>query len=83
MPASLADAELRTVRLNAEAWRVALADGPDGWTRGPAGVASLGTLDGLLFAFPEELRAPFWMRGATMPLDAAFFAADGTTLDLP
>jgi uncharacterized membrane protein (UPF0127 family) len=80
VPASLAEAELRTVRLNGAAWRVAVADGPDGWTRGLAGVASLGTLDGMLFAFPEDVRAPFWMRGATMPLDVAFFAEGGELL---
>lgn len=80
VPVSLADAELRDVRLGGEVWRVAVADDPGGWTRGLADVASLGTLDGLLFAFPEDVWAPFWMRGAAVPLDVAFFAADGEAL---
>jgi uncharacterized membrane protein (UPF0127 family) len=61
-------------------YRVAVADDPEAWTHGLSGVNDLGPLDGLLFAFPEPVDARFFMKGASMPLDIAFFDAAGTCL---
>lgn len=80
VPRRLSDLPLRTVRIGGERWRVIVAQDETGWTRGLQGVTSLGGVDGLLFVFPEEVRAPFWMRGASMPLDVAFFDREGTWL---
>ena len=38
--------------------------------------------DGMLFVFPEDTEAGFWMRDTLIPLSIAFIAADGTILDL-
>ena len=59
------------------AWRLLLAEDEEGWTQGLQDVTSLGGVDGLLFVFPEDVRVPFWMRGATVPLDIAFFDSEG------
>lgn len=61
-------------------YRVAVADDPEAWTRGLSGVDDLGPLDGLLFAFPEPVEAKFFMKGASMALDIAFFDAAGTCI---
>lgn len=44
--------------------------------RGLMGVTDLGGYDGMLFRFPEDTRAGFWMQGTPLPLTVAFF--DGT-----
>jgi uncharacterized membrane protein (UPF0127 family) len=77
VPASLRALAVRTIRVGDLRLRVAVADAPDAWTRGLAGVRNLGRLDGLLFAFPEPVAASFHMRGALMPLDLAFIDPDG------
>lgn len=38
--------------------------------------------DGMLFAYPEEGNHQFWMMNTFIPLDIAFFAADGTLLNV-
>lgn len=63
-------------------YRVAVADDPEAWTRGLSDVDDLGPLDGLLFAFPEPVDAKFFMKGASMPLDIAFFDAAGTCMNV-
>jgi len=82
VPAALRSLGLADLRLGSRAYVVAVADSPDEWARGLAGVADLGPLDGLLFAFPEPVEAAFFMKGATIPLDIAFFAADGRCLSV-
>ncbi len=37
---------------------------------------------GMLFVFPEDTQAGFWMRDTLIPLSIAFIAADGTILDI-
>jgi uncharacterized membrane protein (UPF0127 family) len=38
--------------------------------------------DGMLFAYPEEGNHSFWMMNTLIPLDIAFFADDGTLLNV-
>jgi len=38
--------------------------------------------DGMLFAYPDEGNHQFWMMNTFLPLDIAFFAADGTLLNV-
>ncbi len=80
VPRRLADLSMTTVRVGGESWRVVLAQDATSWGRGLQGVTTLGAVDGLLFVFPEDVDAAFWMRGAVMPLDVAFFDADGEWL---
>ncbi len=37
---------------------------------------------GMLFVFPEDTEAGFWMRDTLIPLSIAFIAADGTIVDI-
>ncbi len=37
---------------------------------------------GMLFVFPEDTKAGFWMKDTLIPLLIAFIAADGTILDV-
>ena len=37
---------------------------------------------GMLFVFPEDTEARFWMKDTLIPLSIAFIAADGTILDI-
>lgn len=67
----LAFALARLKLANATIW-VALADQPERWQKGLGGVSSMGSLDGLLFCFPEKIQVSFFMKGALMPLDIAF-----------
>jgi len=54
-----------------------LADSPEERARGLMGVADLGRDDGMLFAFPAETENGFWMKDTLIPLDVAFWNADG------
>jgi uncharacterized membrane protein (UPF0127 family) len=38
--------------------------------------------DGMLFAYPDEGNHSFWMMNTFIPLDIAFFAADGTLINV-
>jgi uncharacterized membrane protein (UPF0127 family) len=49
--------------------------------RGLMGVTDLGAAVGMLFVFDAEGLARFYMWQTPMPLDIAFFAADGTFVD--
>jgi uncharacterized membrane protein (UPF0127 family) len=65
-----------------EAWQVMVADQPAEWTRGLMGVTDLGEAEGMLFIFPSDTTAAFWMKDTRLALDVAFFAADGSLVDL-
>jgi uncharacterized membrane protein (UPF0127 family) len=45
------------------------------------GVADLGALRGMLFVWPDDVSSGFWMKDTLIPLDIAFFAADGSLVD--
>lgn len=70
------------VRVGGESWPVALADDPAERARGLMGVEDLEGLRGMLFVFPADGRAAFWMKDTPLALDVAFFAADGALVDL-
>jgi len=74
-PAGFGRAE---IVLGGERWPVAVADDPAERAAGLSGVEGLGEVRGMLFAFPEDTTAAFWMKGTLLALDVAFFAADGS-----
>jgi uncharacterized membrane protein (UPF0127 family) len=67
----------RTIHVDSQALDVVFA-GDKG--RGLMGVDDLGSLDGMLFEYPEPSRSRFWMRDVRFALDVAFFDADGRLL---
>lgn len=69
------------VGVGGETWPVALADDDAERARGLMGVVDLGGLRGMLFAFPTDGRAAFWMKDTLLALEVAFFAADGSLVD--
>ena len=62
-------------------WTVAVADDAAERARGLSGVEDLGGLRGMLFVYPGDVTAGFWMKDTSIPLDIAFFAADGSLVD--
>ena len=38
--------------------------------------------DGMLFIFPQPLKAAFWMKNTVLPLSAAYIGPDGTILEI-
>ena len=59
-----------------------MADTPALRSRGLMGVTDLGDIDGMLFRWPSDVESGFWMKDTLIPLDIAFFAADGSLVDL-
>lgn len=60
---------------------VAVADTDQKRSQGLMGITDLGDLDGMLFIWPESTTSTFWMKDTLIPLDIAFFAADGALVD--
>jgi uncharacterized membrane protein (UPF0127 family) len=81
-PEPLRSFRVETVELAGEWLTVAVADRPEQWKQGLSGIADLGALDGLLFSFPGDVTTRFWMKDALIPLDAAFFAGDGSLISV-
>ena len=73
----LSSFEINEIGLGDETWVVAVADTSELRARGLMGVADLGALDGMLFVFPTDTTSRFWMFGTAMPIDIAFFTAEG------
>ncbi len=61
----------------ADACCVWLADAPDERSRGLMRVTDLGEPVGMLFAYPDEQTANFFMFNTRLPLSIAFFDGDG------
>jgi uncharacterized membrane protein (UPF0127 family) len=74
--------EHRTIDVSGDAWEVAIADERDERAQGLMGVTDLGGLDGMLFVWDADVASAFVMRDTLVPLDIAFFAVDGTLVDL-
>ena len=62
-------------------WVVAVADTRILRAQGLMGVTELRDVDGMLFVFEEPIQVSFYMRNTLIPLDIAFFAADGSLVD--
>ncbi len=82
VPEALRELPTTTIRLGDTSLFVAVAETTDARRRGLMGVDDLGTLDGLLFTYPGPVVTTFHMRGVPIPLDIAFFDADGRLLDV-
>ncbi len=86
MPPPTADVEATDVPLefprtrievDGVSYRVAVADTPALRILGLMNVADLGTLDGMLFVYGKETQVRHWMKDTLIPLDIAYFDADG------
>lgn len=72
-----------TIVLGGEELLVAVADDGPSRSQGLRGVADLGTVDGMLFTWGgDTVTSAFTMRGVPIPLDIAFFARDGSLVDV-
>jgi uncharacterized membrane protein (UPF0127 family) len=76
-----ASASVTTITIDDTEYRVAVADSPERRARGLMGVTALGQQEGMLFAFAENVGSGFWMKDTLIPLDIAFFDADGGYVD--
>ncbi len=56
---------------------MAVADTPTLRQLGLMNVQNLGTLDGMIFVYGEEIQVNHWMKDTLIPLDIAYFDADG------
>jgi uncharacterized membrane protein (UPF0127 family) len=74
-PAGLA---LAAMTVGGEAVQVEVVDTPDARDRGLGGRTAVPRGSGMLFVFPAADFLSFWMLDCLVPIDVAFFAADGT-----
>ncbi len=81
VPDVLAAFPVRTITVDGDPWLVAVADTPTRRGQGLMNVTDLGSLDGMLFVFPETVTAAFWMKDTLIPLDIAFFDDAGRFVD--
>jgi uncharacterized membrane protein (UPF0127 family) len=78
----LADFGRSEALVGGEAWTVAIAATRQERARGLMGVTDFGDVDGMLFLFEGESSGGFWMKDTLLPLDIAFFTADGVLVDV-
>jgi hypothetical protein len=74
--------ELATIRINGVTAMVELALTEAERQHGLMFRPRMSADDGMLFAYPDEGDRRFWMANTLIPLDIAFFAADGTLLNV-
>lgn len=79
VPSEFRSSRIETVRVGGRELRVVVTDTPE---VGLMGVSTLGSLDGMLFDFPNLLQAPsgMWMHDVPIPLDVAFFDSSGALI---
>lgn len=82
VPEALAGFPLAEVVVSGTPWQVAIADTRDLQVQGLTGVTDLGALSGMLFVFEGDTGVGFWMKDTLIPLDIAFFRADGSLLEV-
>ena len=82
VPDQLAAFGVDVIEINTRPLFVAIADTRSLRTQGLMNVEDLGTLDGMLFVFSNDTSTEFHMEDTMMPLDIAFFAADGTLVSV-
>ncbi len=81
VPDLLAAFPVRTITVDGDPWLVAVAETAELRAQGLMNVTDLGSLDGMLFVFPEAVTAEFWMKDTLIPLDIAFFDGGGDFVD--
>lgn len=69
---------LAAMAVGGETVDVEVADTPEARDRGLGGRAAVPRGTGMLFVFPAADFLSFWMLDCLVPIDVAFFAADGT-----
>lgn len=76
--------KLPTIPLNAgmHIIQAELAQAPDERSIGLMFRKTMGTNEGMLFAFEQAATQCFWMKNTLLPLDIAFVAADGTVVNI-
>lgn len=82
IPERLADLPTAEVTVDGTPWLVAVAQTASARRSGLMLVTDLGSLDGMLFVFPDTTAGTFWMKDTLIPLDIAFFDDDGTLVDV-
>ena len=81
VPEQIRGFELATVALDGRELLVAVADRSELRRQGLMNVADLGDLDGMVFVFEQDTTGGFWMKDTLLPLDIAFFTAEGVFVD--
>lgn len=59
-----------------------VADTPESRATGLSKRSSLPENAGMLFVFPSDGQAPFWMKDTWIPLSIAFISSDGRIVDI-
>ena len=77
VPPQLESLDVATFQLDDRSLLLAIADTPQSRSSGLMFVADLDDLDGMLFSWRADTDGSFWMRDTLIPLDIAFFDADG------
>jgi uncharacterized membrane protein (UPF0127 family) len=72
-----ADFTRTVIEIDGIPYHVAVADTPDELSRGLMFVEDLSPLDGMLFVYDGERLISHWMKNTLIPLDIAFFDAEG------
>jgi uncharacterized membrane protein (UPF0127 family) len=80
-PSGLEGFETSTITVDGRELAVAFAETPTQRSQGLMGVTDLGGLDGMLFVFQTDSTGGFWMKNTLIPLDIAFFTAEGGFVD--
>lgn len=74
--------DVREVTVADETLLLAVADTAVQRGLGLMFVEDFGDLDGMVFVFDRDVTNRFWMKDTLVPLDIAFFSAEGTLVDL-
>lgn len=74
--------EVINLDLGEEPLLVAVADTALKRGQGLMFVEDFGDLDGMVFVFDTDVTNRFWMKDTPVPLDIAFFSAEGLLVDL-
>ena len=82
IPDDLAAFGIETIVVAGEEWLVAVADTGQEKGDGLRGILEMGDVDGMLFSYDEPTTVAFTMRAVTQPLEIAFFAADGSLINV-